>query len=262
MDSGDLLLAGNMPADFRLEASSPTHYYTLNSPARAGDDSSWNMSDWHWDSHAFVAVPKLEQQSLSGCCKRRKTADASAIEVTARPCGGCKAIQHGPLKFLGDNAGSNSCSGSDGKHAFVVSSVDSCSLTQLTRPWQDSLHRPCPTVHASKSLQVPQGTPSATISKAGRTQASTTAHTGESSCQADGCSCDLTKQSVWHQKSKICDKHMSGVFQKQGKAQQFCQQCGRSHNPDAFAEGRRSCRTQLAKHAARSAHSTPMVYAS
>ena len=148
MDSGDLLLAGNMPADFRLEASSPTHYHTLNPPARAGDDSSWHMSDWHWDSHAFVAVPKLEQQSLSGCCKRRKTADASAIEVTARPCGGCKAIQHGPLKFLGDNAGSNSCSGSDGKHAFVVSSVDSCSLTQLTRPWQDSLHRPCPTVHA------------------------------------------------------------------------------------------------------------------
>lgn len=64
--------------------------------------------------------------------------------------------------------------------------------------------------------------------------------------------CDLTKQSVWHQKSRICDVHMSGMFFKQGKLQQFCQQCGRSHNLDAFDKGRRSCRTQLAKHAARS----------
>lgn len=73
----------------------------------------------------------------------------------------------------------------------------------------------------------------------------------EGSCQADGCNSDMTEQSVWHQKSRICDKHMSGMFLKQGKPQQFCQQCGRSHNLDAFDKGRRSCRTQLAKHAAR-----------
>ena len=73
----------------------------------------------------------------------------------------------------------------------------------------------------------------------------------EGSCQADGCTSDMIEQSVWHQKSRICDKHMSGMFLKQGKPQQFCQQCGRSHNLDAFDTGRRSCRTQLAKHAAR-----------
>lgn len=73
----------------------------------------------------------------------------------------------------------------------------------------------------------------------------------EGSCQADSCNSDMTEQSVWHQKSRICDKHMSGMFLKQGRPQQFCQQCGRSHNLDAFDEGRRSCRTQLAKHAAR-----------
>ena len=73
----------------------------------------------------------------------------------------------------------------------------------------------------------------------------------ECTCQADGCVSDLAQQSVWHQKSRICSLHMSGIFLKQGKAQQFCQQCGRSHNPDAFDKGRRSCRTQLAKHAAR-----------
>lgn len=73
----------------------------------------------------------------------------------------------------------------------------------------------------------------------------------EASCQADGCQSDMAKQSVWHQKSKICDKHMSGMFLKLGRPQQFCQQCGRSHNLDAFDQGRKSCRTQLAKHAAR-----------
>ena len=73
----------------------------------------------------------------------------------------------------------------------------------------------------------------------------------EGSCQADGCQSDMAKQSVWHQKSRICDKHMSGMFLKSGNPQQFCQQCGRSHNLDAFDQGRKSCRTQLAKHAAR-----------
>ena len=73
----------------------------------------------------------------------------------------------------------------------------------------------------------------------------------EGLCQADGCQSEMAKQSVWHQKSRICDKHMAGVFLKLGKPQQFCQQCGRSHNLDAFDHGRKSCRTQLAKHAAR-----------
>ena len=73
----------------------------------------------------------------------------------------------------------------------------------------------------------------------------------EGLCQADNCQSDMAKQSVWHQKSRICDKHMSGMFLKSGKPQQFCQQCGRSHNLDAFDQGRKSCRTQLAKHAAR-----------
>ena len=73
----------------------------------------------------------------------------------------------------------------------------------------------------------------------------------EGLCQADGCESDMAKQSVWHQKSRICDKHMSGMFLKLGKPLLFCHQCGRSHNLDAFDQGRKSCRTQLAKHAAR-----------
>ena len=113
----------------RHSLSDPTPYCcSVNSPCRAidaGDDSSWNMSDWQWDANAFVAVPKLEQQSTSECCKRRKTLDVLESDRQPRPCGGCKAIQHGPLKYLqpeGDSAGSNSCEEpSEAKHEVLVS---------------------------------------------------------------------------------------------------------------------------------------------
>ena len=108
-------------------------------------------------------------------------------------------------------------------------------------------------IEVNKNLQVTEATQHNIASKSVEAVVAVHGH-AEGSCQADGCSCDMAQQSVWHQKSRICDKHMSGTFLKQGKAQQFCQQCGRSHNPDAFDQGRKSCRTQLAKHAARLAH--------
>ena len=40
-------------------------------------------------------------------------------------------------------------------------------------------------------------------------------------------------------------------FDRAGKRQRFCQQCGRCHLLDAFDQGKRSCRAQLAKHNAR-----------
>ncbi len=40
-------------------------------------------------------------------------------------------------------------------------------------------------------------------------------------------------------------------FERAGKRQRFCQQCGRCHLLDAFDQGKRSCRAQLAKHNAR-----------
>ncbi|DBA75150.1 hypothetical protein WJX77_004561 [Trebouxia sp. C0004] len=189
----------------------------------AGDDSSWNMSDWRWDSVGFLAVPKLAQQSTSSCCKKRKTSNCRASKRQPPPCGGCNFIEHGPLKLLqqaSDSAGSNNFGdGADCKQQVTVHAASPAAKSSSAGP------RPVTALLLRAS--------------------------SESTCQADGCKCDMGKQSVWHQKSRICDKHMSGIFLKQGTHQQFCQQCGRSHNPDAFDQGRRSCRTQLAKHAAR-----------
>lgn len=86
---------------------------TLEAPwACAGDDSTWKMSDWEWDSRAFVAAPKKDQQEALSSNKKRKTdAVLGLCGVSARPCGGCRAAELEPLEFLrqADNsAGNNS----------------------------------------------------------------------------------------------------------------------------------------------------------
>ena len=71
------------------------------------------MSDWQWDSRAFVAAPKVEQQEAWSSCKKRKTSSVTGFrDISARPCGGCKAAELEPLKFLQQadpSTGNNSC---------------------------------------------------------------------------------------------------------------------------------------------------------
>ena len=88
------------------------------------------MSDWQWDSVGFIAVPKLAQQAISSCCKKRKTLNFLASERLSRPCGDCKYIEQGPLKLLqraSDSAGSGG--GADCKQQFMVSTED-CEMRQ------------------------------------------------------------------------------------------------------------------------------------
>lgn len=63
-------------------------------PRSAGDDSSWRMSDWHWDPKAFRAQPVLGTQTGSGlasCCRKRKPANNAGLQAQPSACGGCKA---------------------------------------------------------------------------------------------------------------------------------------------------------------------------
>ncbi|KAL3143349.1 hypothetical protein ABBQ38_002184 [Trebouxia sp. C0009 RCD-2024] len=79
----------------------------------AGDESTWKMSDWQWDSRAFIAAPKEEEQEAVSSCKKRKTGTVTGFcDISVRPCGGCKAAELEPLKFiqLADNStGSSNC---------------------------------------------------------------------------------------------------------------------------------------------------------
>ena len=74
---------------------------------------------------------------------------------------------------------------------------------------------------------------------------------GTGSCQADDCSADLSKSS-WHERKRTCPQHAQAKeFLKKECPSRFCQQCSRVHLIEAFEKDRRSCKEQLAKHAAR-----------
>ena len=74
---------------------------------------------------------------------------------------------------------------------------------------------------------------------------------GAGSCQADDCSADLSNSS-WHERKRICPHHAQArEFLKKERPSRFCQQCSRVHLIEAFEKDRRSCKEQLAKHAAR-----------
>ena len=133
------------------------HCLSLTLAVCTGDDSSWNMSDWQWDSVGFVAVPKLAQQSTSSCCKKRRTSNFLASERQPRPCGGCKYFEHGPLKLLqqaSDSAGSNSCGdGADCKQQVTVSIEDRGQHGSCNSHWQTRADEY--TDHFRRFLQLP-----------------------------------------------------------------------------------------------------------
>ncbi len=162
MDTSDLLLAGEAPFSY-TDMSAQEHCLLLTFAACAGDDSSWNMSDWQWDPVGFVAVPKLAQQATSSCCKKRKTINFLASERQPRPCGDC--IEQGPLKLLqqaSDSAGSNSCgNGADCKQQVTVSVEDRGQHGPCNSHWQTRADEF--TDHFRRFLQLPLQSPAVLV---------------------------------------------------------------------------------------------------
>ncbi|KAK9831502.1 hypothetical protein WJX81_003281 [Elliptochloris bilobata] len=71
-------------------------------------------------------------------------------------------------------------------------------------------------------------------------------------CQVAGCERALNTLSTYHQRCRICDRHIKlASFEHRGRQQRFCQQCGRCHELVCFEGVKHACRAQLAKHNAR-----------
>ncbi|KAH7298068.1 hypothetical protein KP509_25G025600 [Ceratopteris richardii] len=69
------------------------------------------------------------------------------------------------------------------------------------------------------------------------------------SCQAEGCTADLSEAKEYHRRHKVCEWHSKASRAKVNNLEQrFCQQCSRFHVLSAFDEGKRSCRRRLAGH--------------
>ncbi|KAI7841073.1 hypothetical protein COHA_005301 [Chlorella ohadii] len=69
-------------------------------------------------------------------------------------------------------------------------------------------------------------------------------------CQV--CGLDLSNARTFFRRYRICEAHAAEKEQLiDGVPQRFCQQCGRFHTLDAFDADQKSCREELARHAAR-----------
>ncbi|KAL6850013.1 hypothetical protein ACP4OV_020640 [Aristida adscensionis] len=68
-------------------------------------------------------------------------------------------------------------------------------------------------------------------------------------CQVDGCQADLSSCRDYHKRHKVCEAHTrTTVVRIKGVEHRFCQQCSRFHLLQEFDEGKKSCRSRLAKH--------------
>ncbi|KAG2693193.1 hypothetical protein I3760_08G085600 [Carya illinoinensis] len=68
-------------------------------------------------------------------------------------------------------------------------------------------------------------------------------------CQVDNCGADLSNAKDYHRRHKVCEMHSKASKVLVGNImQRFCQQCSRFHVLQEFDEGKRSCRRRLAGH--------------
>lgn len=69
------------------------------------------------------------------------------------------------------------------------------------------------------------------------------------SCQVDGCHADLGNDRDYHRRHKVCEVHTKSTLVRiKNIEHRFCQQCSRFHLVQEFDEGKKSCRSRLAKH--------------
>ncbi|KAJ1283431.1 hypothetical protein BS78_03G128100 [Paspalum vaginatum] len=80
------------------------------------------------------------------------------------------------------------------------------------------------------------------------------------SCQVDGCHADLTRARDYHKRHKVCEAHTrTSLVRIKNIEHRFCQQCSRFHLLQEFDEGKKSCRSRLAKHNGRRRKTQPQA---
>ncbi|KAL6627744.1 hypothetical protein ACP70R_031470 [Stipagrostis hirtigluma subsp. patula] len=80
------------------------------------------------------------------------------------------------------------------------------------------------------------------------------------SCQVDGCQADLSSARDYHKRHKVCEAHTrTTVVCIKNVEHRFCQQCSRFHLLQEFDQGKKSCRSRLAKHNGRRRKVQPQI---
>lgn len=181
----------------------------------------WDLNDWKWDGHQFVATP---------------------LNASPTDCGNKQIVAVPALN----------CSSSCSEEAVVGIMQKSRGELEKRRKVAVEDNGLCGE-DGSLSLKLGgHNYPVVAEGELGNNGKSSKLLAGSSSravCQVEGCGDDLRSAKDYHRRHKVCETHAKASWAMVGSVRQrFCQQCSRFHLLEEFDEGKRSCRRQLAGH--------------
>uniref|UniRef100_A0A7N0UU77 SBP-type domain-containing protein n=1 Tax=Kalanchoe fedtschenkoi TaxID=63787 RepID=A0A7N0UU77_KALFE len=193
----------------------------------------WDLNDWKWDGHLFVASPL--NCKPSGYSSRRFLTETGGSSNSSSTCSddvnmGNDAREQELLKLTsaagGELGESGNLSLKLGGHGVPTSETE-------VRNWEGA---------NGKKIRVVGGSSS-----------------NRAVCQVEDCGADLSKAKDYHRRHKVCEMHSKASTALVGNVmQRFCQQCSRFHALQEFDEGKRSCRRRLAGHNKRRRKTNPL----
>ncbi|KAK9842848.1 hypothetical protein WJX74_003337 [Apatococcus lobatus] len=223
----------------------------------AGDELTWSLDDWDWDPIAMLANPKqgVTVPRQTACSSQKVAAGPAKAGTKAAALSSCHMPQpqngaelQASRALVGTSTGCQALCTSD----FADLDALLCRPTPSSQSPTNASARKAPASEGSAAAPEDEMRLASSSSGSLVEQPASAAAAPVSTCQADGCQADLSRLSVYHQRCRICEEHLKADdFMRCGRPKRFCQQCGRSHELTAFDPKRRSCRDQLAKHAAR-----------
>ncbi|KAJ6819290.1 squamosa promoter-binding-like protein 12 [Iris pallida] len=178
----------------------------------------WDLNEWKWDGHQFLASPL--NASPSDCKNKQLVAvpasnssSACSEEIAVSVVGKGKGELEKRKRILHVGEDGGLCEEEDG------------------------------------ALNLELGGQSYTIAEREMRNGGKRGSCSHSVCQVDGCGADLTDVKDYHRRHKVCEMHAKACSAMVGSfMQRFCQQCSRFHLLQEFDEGKRSCRRRLAGH--------------
>uniref|UniRef100_A0A7N0UTR4 SBP-type domain-containing protein n=1 Tax=Kalanchoe fedtschenkoi TaxID=63787 RepID=A0A7N0UTR4_KALFE len=213
------------------------HFYGLGSSSLnpVGKRSlEWDLNDWKWDGHLFVASPL--NCKPSGYSSHQLLPETGGSSNNSSTCSDDATIGNDTREqeLLRSRRAAGGEVGDAGNLSLMLGGNGvPASEMQLTS-WEGA--------NGKKSKVVVGGSSS-----------------NRAVCQVEDCGADLSKAKDYHRRHKVCEMHSKASRALVGTVmQRFCQQCSRFHALPEFDEGKRSCRRRLAGHNKRRRKANPL----
>lgn len=181
----------------------------------------WDLNDWKWDGHHFVAAPL--NAVPSGCKNKQLIAVPESDSLSS-------CSEETDIGVVQKGRG-------DLEKRIKVSAAEGCGLSCEDGSLSLKL--------GGQIYEMAEGE----LGNDGKKGKLLGGNSGRFVCQVEGCRADLSSAKDYHRRHKVCEVHAKASSAMVASVmQRFCQQCSRFHFLDEFDEGKRSCRRRLAGH--------------